>query len=953
MTIPAGLNNQDSNVITTLNLQTTGSSSSSSSSSGNNNIPDFAALLSKNKNYRPAGVSQIVPRDAYRRRERKNNNSNNKEKKTEDERKESNGTINGVVSSSKSSWNNGNANNGNTAGGRGIVVYKVDEDGITCVPEDRVDAIINGEETESSDDSDSCNAKHCDYYIVGGEEEDNFHNSLSGYTRQEYLLEKALASAMNTSSYGGVPRANFIEYLQNDDTVKSTDQPKSQDGTETEQPQMGTLLVSKTPLLLQDKIDIQATAEDAIKSQEASKLAYQLSLRTSACSTTLNHTTEASESTPSKSTLALFEPITSSNDAAKIVISTMSEKERIQLEEKRKREEATLPYHLHGIELQGWESKINWEGAGGDPEDVAKGASNTKGNAMAVIDTSYPDPKEILSQPFNTSFEGMDLSKLISWEGADAKPGFNEALGRQLGKLVLQDTVVASSVVKTSGAIPNSNPKPFNQSEEYKNRMESKNSGLPSGPISSLQSDMMKKNKEIEARQRRRAKREFDKKQRITAAMNSHGALAGGTGRAITSSLMGPGGTERTGRPMRHHGSSLAHDFEYIEQLDMINNHSLVKADLSPIELRHYSRPLLRKTLFRQRDMIQWQLQLIVTPNKKSLNGKRGGGSTYNSMVNVMPGSISQSKMRNYSDLCPSEGSLVLIEYCEEKPPMKLMKGMASKIVNYYKGDKSKCPVSAGGGDLPTKKKKHGLTNQDSDIKGSSGKVEKPPRLEGPDFAALNTKDLIGKIGHKKNGDKNNDVSSSITKLPEGVTEILKDSGPFLGKVMDGTTQTGIVNNLFVAPMYRHDPKPTDFLLILGKSRYQSGGLGVILRSMPKNIFTAGQTEPKRKVYAPDSKGDKDFVTPFTTYQIAKALHSKQAKERCGLKFEEIKDGLFPYTEIPTNPLRQRIKKVAAYDKNTQIWTLKLTGVDDFDGIESLSRGFTPEGVAAYWRYVD
>ena len=41
-------------------------------------IPDFLTLISKNKNYRPASVSQIVPRDAYRKRERKSNRLVNK-----------------------------------------------------------------------------------------------------------------------------------------------------------------------------------------------------------------------------------------------------------------------------------------------------------------------------------------------------------------------------------------------------------------------------------------------------------------------------------------------------------------------------------------------------------------------------------------------------------------------------------------------------------------------------------------------------------------------------------------------------------------------------------------------------------------------------------------------------------------------------------------------------------
>ena len=61
--------------------------------------------------------------------------------------------------------------------------------------------------------------------------------------------------------------------------------------------------------------------------------------------------------------------------------------------------------------------------------------------------------------------------------------------------------------------------------------------------------------------------------------------MGGGRGRTVTSSLMGPGGTERTGRPSRNYGSdSIAHA-GYVEQLDMVMNHVLLKADLRRGEL--------------------------------------------------------------------------------------------------------------------------------------------------------------------------------------------------------------------------------------------------------------------------------------------------------------------------------------------------------------------------------
>ena len=59
-------------------------------------------------------------------------------------------------------------------------------------------------------------------------------------------------------------------------------------------------------------------------------------------------------------------------------------------------------------------------------------------------------------------------------------------------------------------------------------------------------------------------------------------------------------------------------------------------------------------------------------------------------------------------------------------------------------------------------------------------------------------------------------------------------------------------------------------------------------------------------------------------------------------------DRLFANTELLYNALRQRIKQVAQYDKNTQIWILKDVGFVDFPGVPILGMKISPEGVAAY-----
>uniref|UniRef100_A0A7S4SCV8 Transcription initiation factor TFIID subunit 1 histone acetyltransferase domain-containing protein n=1 Tax=Ditylum brightwellii TaxID=49249 RepID=A0A7S4SCV8_9STRA len=143
--------------------------------------------------------------------------------------------------------------------------------------------------------------------------------------------------------------------------------------------------------------------------------------------------------------------------------------------------------------------------------------------------------------------------------------------------------------------------------------------------------------------------------------------------------------------------------------------------------------------------------------------------------------------------------------------------------------------------------------------------------------------------------------------------------------------------------------------MILGKKpiykqhhREGAPSLGVFLRPLPSSTFCVGQTEPRVKVFAPNTTGEKTFQAPFVTYQIAKNLHRTETKEGRGLRFDEINDRLFANTVILPNALRQRIKQVASYDKNTQIWTTKSIGFEDFPGVEALGRRFSPEGVAAF-----
>jgi len=430
---------------------------------------------------------------------------------------------------------------------------------------------------------------------------------------------------------------------------------------------------------------------------------------------------------------------------------------------------------------------------------------------------------------------------------------------------------------------------------------------------------------------------------------------------------------DSTGRPSRHAlGSSSAHDAEYVEQLELVYNHTLVKPDLTLSEYRQFHRP--RLPLVVVNPTCPWQFQTrVITENKRSSRVTAADGSTivgsYHSMMSA--GAKAQHKIRNEADLSPSVGDLVVLEYCEERPPLFMPKGHTCRIVNYYRGDRAHCPISAGGGDRPLRKR-HGdkaASAKGQTPDGPSNRAERPPRLIGPNqYNMKSAADLIGIVSKKK---KSTDTASkeakketSIDILPEGVTEILhqKVHGPFIGEVEEGKTQTGLISNLFAAALFRHDSEPTDFLMILGQMREAStiiigspaptnasGGLGVILRPLPANIYTVAQTEPRLKVFAPNTNDEKKFVNAMVSFQVAKNIERKEIRDGEGLTFDDIKDRLFANTNVPMNQLRKHVKQVANFDRaNKGIWSLKSIGEDDFPGVEGLGRKVSPEGVAAY-----
>jgi len=700
----------------------------------------------------------------------------------------------------------------------------------------------------------------------------------------------------------------------------------------------------------------------------------------------------------------------------------------MQLSKMRIWQESHLRPEIHCVELDNWEDGIDWEG-GADSEDerkdmeamvtkkVERRSSSAKDESKIVSADSvdvdfeldctedfrfdeyrpplpeggypkrrrftqiYTDACQLLFEPRNPRLDALDLTAAINWEGGvscDEYDSDDDVNSLSKMPLILQSSIAGKSVATLLAPCPSSRPQPFESHPNYQQRAEremaseiTSTANLSSGIILG-ESEALEKFKEM--RQRKREQMAKDKQNRVTEVMNTLG-MGGGTGRRITSSLMGPGGAERTGRPSRHAmGSTSAHDAEYVEQLELVYNHSLVRPELSLSEYRQFHRPRLPITVVTPK--CPWQFQTRVITSEKKV--KRGGVSTsadgstvvgsYHAMMSA--GAKGQNKIRNEADLSASFGDLVLLEYSEERPPLFMTKGMTCHIVNYYRGDRSRCPVSAGGGDRPLRKR-HGdkAATKGTEPAGPSGRIERPPRLSGPNqYTLKSATDLIGVVSNAKRKKTKEAAAleakkakeTAIDMLPEGVTEILyqKVHGPFIGEVEEGNAQTGLISNLFAAPIFRHDSEPTDFLMVLGQlttsSRVASSGevlteLGVVLRPLPANIYCVGQTEPRVKVFSPNTNDEKKFINAFVPYQVAKNLQRTEELHGNGLTFESIKDRLFGNTAIPQTQLRLRIKQVANFErKDNGIWSLKSVGEDDFPGVEALGRKVSPEGVAAY-----
>ncbi|KAF8078829.1 TAF1 transcription initiation factor TFIID subunit TAF1 [Lyophyllum atratum] len=211
--------------------------------------------------------------------------------------------------------------------------------------------------------------------------------------------------------------------------------------------------------------------------------------------------------------------------------------------------------------------------------------------------------------------------------------------------------------------------------------------------------------------------------------------------------------------------------------------------------------------------------------------------------------------LRKTSDLSLKDTSnFVLWEYSEEHPPIVPNFGMGSSLVNYYR--------------------------------------------------------------------KKDEKDEHVPKSDLGVPFVLEpqDESPFMkfGYVYPGQTMPALYNNLMRAPLFRHKPYHTDFLVvrstIKGETKY-------FLRDI-KNLFVIGQTYPVTEVPGPHSRKITNTIK-YRLQIIAFKLLKKSQGER--LKISRLMKYFPDQNELQ---MRQRLKEFMEYHRrgpHQGFWRLKPT----------------------------
>ncbi|KAK0208865.1 TAF1 transcription initiation factor TFIID subunit TAF1 [Desarmillaria ectypa] len=167
---------------------------------------------------------------------------------------------------------------------------------------------------------------------------------------------------------------------------------------------------------------------------------------------------------------------------------------------------------------------------------------------------------------------------------------------------------------------------------------------------------------------------------------------------------------------------------------------------------------------------------------------------------------------------------------------------------------------------------------------------------------------------------KKDEKDEHIPKYDLGVPFVLEpqDDSPFMkfGYVYPGQTMPALYNNLIRAPLFRHKPYPSDFLVIRHTVK---GDTKYFIREI-KNLFVVGQTYPVTEVPGPHSRKITNTIK-YRLQIIAFKLLRKSQEER--LKISRLMKYFPDQNELQ---MRQRLKEFMEYHRrgpHQGFWRLK------------------------------
>ncbi|KAJ4461662.1 putative Transcription initiation factor TFIID subunit 1 [Paratrimastix pyriformis] len=187
---------------------------------------------------------------------------------------------------------------------------------------------------------------------------------------------------------------------------------------------------------------------------------------------------------------------------------------------------------------------------------------------------------------------------------------------------------------------------------------------------------------------------------------------------------------------------------------------------------------------------------------------------------------------------------------------------------------------------------------------------------------------------------KFNEKDAYKPKFADGDTAILElgDQSPFLGDVDQGSAVGSIENNLFLAPMFAHDPRPTDFLCTIPRAAATTGPFTCTIRKID-NCFAVGQQQPKVVVPAVQSQQHQEYLNDRLTVFITR--HFKHKKNAGRIRIGQVTSAFQSLTE---SKIRKRLKDWAHYVRGGQgYW--EVNDMDKLFTEDKLQELMTPERV--------